>query len=76
MNRLYKVLKLLVHLTITYFIISSFYVVIRYITKPEAYIYYSAPWYTGILINGIISGIIVIILLVIMIIIKKKVTIK
>lgn len=43
-----------------------------YKTHPDLYAMNSAPWYTGLLLNGIVTAVVMIICLIIIVIIKKR----
>lgn len=72
MKKLYFILKLLLAADITAFTIYAVKTMIRYLTEPERYIYYSAPWYTGIEIYGIAALFLAIVLILLMYLIRRK----
>lgn len=72
MKKLCKFLKILFVANIGWFAAYVLREVLRYKTNPEFYAAFSAPWYTGILVNGIVVGFIVLVLGVAIRILNKK----
>lgn len=72
MKKLCKFLKILFIANIGWFAVYVLREVLRYKTNPEYYAAFSAPWYTGILVNGIVAGFIALVLGVAILILKKK----
>lgn len=65
-------LNIIIGAFIGVFIGHGIYVFWDYKTHPEIYAFYSAPWYTSILVYGVITVVVVFIATVIKLIIKKR----
>ena len=72
MKKLCKFLKILFVANIGWFAAYVLREVLRYKTNPEFYAAFSAPWYTGILVNAAVAGIITLALGAAILILKKK----
>lgn len=65
-------LNIIIGAFIGVFIGHGIYVFWDYKTHPEIYVFYSAPWYTSILVYGVITVVVVFIATVIKLFIKKR----
>ena len=72
MKKLNKLLNIIIGAFIGVFIGHGIYVFGDYKTHPEIYAFYSAPWYTSILVYGVITVVVVFIATVIKLFIKKR----
>ena len=72
-NKLNRFLNCLIGAFIGVFLAGSIYTYWDYKTHPEIYAVTSAPWYTSILLFGIITLAIILVALVIKLIIRKKI---
>lgn len=71
-KKLYTVLKTVFWCVIGAFIGSTLYTCYDYHARPGLYALTSAPWYTSIVMHGILTAIVCAILLAAMVVIKKK----
>jgi len=65
-------LNIIIGAFIGVFIGHGIYIFLDYKTHPEIYAFYSAPWYTSILVYGVITVVVVFIATVIKLFIKKR----
>lgn len=72
MKKLYTFLQIALCLDVIYFAASAVYQVFIYTSDPACYIAYSAPWYTELLLTGILSGVIALLLLAALLLVKRK----
>ena len=72
-NKLNGFLNCLIGAFIGVFLAGSIYTYWDYRTHPEIYKVSSAPWYTGILLFGIVSGAIILAALIVKVMIREKV---
>ena len=72
-DKINNFLNCLIGAFIGVFLARSVYTYWDYTTHPEIYAASSAPWYTAILLFGIVSGAIILAALIVKVIIKKKV---
>ncbi len=70
LKNLNKILNIVIGSCIGVFLAASIYRYIHFINNPLVYEYSSAPWYTGIIIHGVINGLIILVLLIIKLVIK------
>jgi len=64
MKRINQILTWVIYAFAAVFLINSIYDFWQYMANPAAYLFYSAPWYTGILVYGVLAlGIILLCLL-------------
>lgn len=61
MSRIKSVLNIIMTLFLCYFVGHCIFVVWNYKTHPELYAMQSAPWYTSILFNGLITFAVVVV---------------
>jgi hypothetical protein len=73
MNKLNRTLNTVRNVVITFFIVRSIFYIWDFIAHPEVYEAQSAPWYTGILLLGILTLGVVVVCAVIKAIFKRKV---
>lgn len=71
MKKLCKFLKILFIANIGWFAVYTLREVLQYKTNPEYYAAFSAPWYTGILVNGAVVGVILLVLGMAILILKR-----
>lgn len=74
MKKLNNFLNIIIGAFIGVFIGHGLYVLWDYKTHPEIYTSYSAPWYTSILVYGIITVLVVLIAFVIKWFIRKRIS--
>lgn len=72
MRRIYQILKVLAASMIGIFIGTSIYQYMDYKRRPGLYALNSAPWYTGIQVMGIFTGVILVVLVAAMWVIRRK----
>ena len=72
-NKINTFLNCLIEAFIGVFLARSVYTYWDYTTHPEIYKVPSAPWYTVILLFGIVSGTIILAALIVKVMIRKKV---
>lgn len=71
MEKLYRILKIFLWCAIGIFVGQSIYQCYDY-ARPGLYASNSAPWYTSILLSGVVTLIIVLLMLLVMWMIQKK----
>ena len=71
-QKLYNVLKTVFWCVIGAFIGSTLYTCYDYHARPGLYALASAPWYTSIVLHGILTAIACAVLLVAMVVVKKN----
>ena len=71
-KKLYTVLKTVFWCVIGAFIGPTLYTCYDYHARPGLYALTSAPWYTSIVMHGILTAIVCAILLATMVVVKKK----
>ena len=72
-NKLNTFLNCLIGVFIGVFLARSVYTYWDYTTYPEIYAVSSAPWYTAILLFGIVSGAIILAAMLVKVMIREKV---
>ena len=72
MEKLYRILKIFLWCAIGIFVGQSIYQCYDYYARPGLYASNSAPWYTSILLSGVVTLIIVLLMLLVMWMIQKK----
>ena len=72
MEKLYRILKIFLWCAIGIFVGQSIYQCYDYYARPGLYASNSAPWYTSILLSGVVTLIIVLLTLLVMWMIQKK----
>lgn len=72
MKKLRNLLKIAIWCLIGVFLGSTIYTVLDYKARPGLYAFYSAPWYTGILLGSGVTAALVLVLLVILVILRRK----
>ena len=70
-NRIDKILNTIIGAFVGVFIGRSLYTCWHYTKYTELYMANSAPWYTGILVNGLFTIIIIIVAVIAKLVIKK-----
>ena len=65
-----KVFEIII-LVLAFYIGRVVYVVIDYLTNPEKYMFYSAPWYTTLIAEGLQVLIVIIAILLIYLLVTK-----
>lgn len=73
MKKFYSILKIVLWLVVGWFAAMSVYRCYDYISNPEPYQFYSFPWYTDIIIRGVIAAVIILVIAIVMWIVKKKI---
>ena len=72
MEKVYRILKTALWCIVGVFIGRSLYTCYEYKTYPELYAMQSAPWYYGILMNGVLIVVVVAGILIVMALLKKR----
>ena len=71
-KRVNKILNIIIVCVLTAFTAYGAYVYWDYKTRPEYYVWQSAPWYTVLLIYGIAALVILTVVVIIKVLIRKK----
>lgn len=72
LEKINNILNIIIGGTVGAFAGYSAYVAANYYLHPERYVYYSAPWYTGIMVYGLLVLMVLIFAVSGKIIIKRK----
>ena len=72
MEKVYRILKTALWCIMGVFIGTSLHTCYAYKTYPELYAMQSAPWYYGILMNAVLTGVIIAGILIVMALLKKR----
>ena len=70
LKRLYDILSVALWCAVGVFTGTSLYVVFDYIAHPDLYAMASAPWYSAIIVNALLSATVIVLLLIVRLLIK------
>lgn len=73
LKKINQILNIIIGAFIGVFIGHGIYVFWEFKSHPDLHVPYSAPWYTSILLWGIVTAIVVIVAVIIKLIIRKKI---
>jgi len=72
LKKINHIMNIIIGVTIGVFIGSSLYDWWHFNTYPEMYAFYSAPWYTGVLVHGFLALIVLLVTFTIKLLISKQ----
>ena len=72
LKRIYDILRVALWCAVGFFVGTSLYVVFDYIAHPELYAMGSAPWYSAIIVNALLSAVVIALLLIARFLIKRR----
>ena len=72
LKRLYDILSVALWCAVGVFIGTSLYVVFDYIAHPDLYAMASAPWYSAIIVNALLSAAVIALLLIARLLIRRR----
>ena len=74
LKRLYDILTIALWCAVGLFIVTSLYVVLDSWAHPELYATASAPWYSALIVNALLSAMVIAVLLIARLFIKRRMT--
>ncbi len=63
LKRIYDILRVALWCAVGFFVGTSLYVVFDHIAHPDLYAMASAPWYSAIIVNALLSAVVIALLL-------------
>ncbi len=72
LKRLYDILSVALWCAVGLFVAASLSVVFDYIVHPDLYAMTSAPWYSAIIVNALLSAAVIALLLIARLFIKRR----